>query len=370
MTVEKRFWKPTITSQFTHCPVPYHMDSYKGCPYGCVYCFSRDLTQFARRNSEHKEFSYLVANRPDLFKNWVNRVMSKEEYDYNKPEEVAFRERIPLKIGAGADPFPYIEKKEKVTYEFLKVLNEIDYPVEIQTKNPEILANYADEFIGANWAIAVTLISADEEFTKKVEPYAPSPKNRFNAIKKLTDMGFKVMIKIQPAIYPKILDDLPELIEEASKVGVWAFNLEGLKCRISMPKDEQALFQTIGDAMNMDIREFFKAERKCDCNRGSDYEISNDKKLEVFKLATELSEKYGLKYYNADNFMPRGIGFGCECCGTAVLRDYKLLACDSRSQLYGNDKGSKELEKCTVNFIRGNKYKGLTIKEACELNNK
>lgn len=30
MAIEKRFWKPTITSQFTHCPVPYHLDSYKG----------------------------------------------------------------------------------------------------------------------------------------------------------------------------------------------------------------------------------------------------------------------------------------------------------------------------------------------------
>lgn len=145
--------------------------------------------------------------------------MAKKELDYNKPEEVAFKERIPLKIGAGADPFPYIEKKEKITYGFLKVLNEIDYPVEIQTKNPEILANYAEEFIGANWTIAVTLISVDEEFTRKVEPYAPTPQNRLNAIKKLTDMGFNVMIKIQPAIYPKILEDLPELIKEASNAG-------------------------------------------------------------------------------------------------------------------------------------------------------
>lgn len=105
-------------------------------------------------------------------------------------------------------------------------------------------------------------------------------------------------------------------------------------------------------------------------NKGSDYEISNDKKLEIFNLATELSNKYGIKYYNADNFIPKGIGCSCECCGTSVLRNYKLLDCDSRSKLYGNDKGSKEFKKCFVNFIRGNKYKGMTIREACEFNNK
>lgn len=62
-------------------------------------------------------------------------------------EEVAFKERIPLKIGATADPFPGngIEERERVTYGVLKVLHKYDYPVEIQTKNPEVLALYANE---------------------------------------------------------------------------------------------------------------------------------------------------------------------------------------------------------------------------------
>lgn len=369
MSIERRSWKPTITSQFTHCPVPFHMDTYKGCVFGCRYCFAVDLIKFARRNSEHKEFNYLVGNRPDLFNNWIERTLNKE-YDYNKAEEVAFKERIPLKIGASSDPFPPIERKEKITYDILKILHKYDYPVEIQTKNPIILAEYAKEFIGANWTIAVTLVTTDEEFSKIIEPYAPLPSKRLEAIKQLTDLGFKVMIKIQPAIYPKILTDLPVLIEEASKVGVWAFNLEGLKCRISMPKEEQATFQLIGDYLDINIRDFYKNERKLECNRGSDYEISNEKKMEIFKLATELASKYNMKYFNADNFMLKGIGCSCECCGTEVLRNYKLLSCDSRSNLFNNNKGSIELEKCAVNFIRGDKYKGLTIKEACEKNRK
>ena len=366
--IEKRFWKPSITSQFKHCPVPYHLDVYKGCPYGCVYCFARDLTTFARRNSEHKEFSYLVGNRPDLFKNWIERTLSKE-LDYNKAEEVAFHERIPLKIGASSDPFPFIERKEKITYEILKILQEYDYPVEIQTKNPEILLEYADEFIGANWTIAVTLVTYDEEFAKIIEPYAPSPKKRLDAIKGLINLGFNVMIKIQPAIYPKILEDLPLLIEKASNVGVWAFNIEGLKCRISMPKDEQKLFQKIGDYLDMDIREFYKNERKEECNKGADYELSNAKKDEIFELATELSKKFNIKFFNADNYINPKYGCNCECCGTEKLRDYKLLDCDSRSLMFGNNKGSDELAKCKVNFVRSSKYNGLTIKEACELEN-
>lgn len=367
--MEKRFWKPSITSQFKHCPVHYHLDTYKGCSYNCLYCFSRDLTTFARRKSEHKEFHYLVGNRPDLLEKWFDKILNKEEYDYTKAEEVAFKERIPLKIGAGADPFPPVEKTEKITHDVLMSLKKIDYPVELQTKNPEGFLNYAEEFIGMNLTIAVTLISADDKFSKAVEPCAPSPTKRLEAIKKLTDMGFNVMIKMQPAIYPKIIEDLPELVKVSKEAGAWGFNIEGLKCRISMPKDEQALFQTIGDYLGFNIREFYRDERKKEGNKGSDYELSNEKKREIFELATKLSKEYNIKFFNADNYLDKKYGCSCECCGTEKLRNYKLLDCDSRSLLYGNKKGSKELEKCKVNFIRGNKYQGLTIREACELEN-
>ena len=369
--MERRFKKPSLTSQFKICPVPYHFDTYSGCPMGCVYCFSASVTTFARRNSEHKEFNYLVGNRPDLFKNWIERTLNKD-IDYKRGEEVAFKERIPLKIGAMADPFPYIEKKEKITYEVLKVLHEYDYPVEIQTKNPQGLLDIAEEFKGANWTIAVTLISHDDEFSKVIEPYAPSPTKRLKAIKGLVDLGFNVMIKIQPAIYPKIIDDLPELIRLAKLSGVWGFNIEGLKCRISMAKTEQKMLQdTLGDYLNFDVREFFRNERKLECNKGSDYELSNKKKREIFELASKLANQYNIKFFNADNFIDKKYGSSCECCGTEKLRDYKLLACDKRSQIYGNNKASKELEKCYVNFIRdkSGKYKNLTIADVCNLEN-
>lgn len=365
--MEKRFWKPSITSQFKHCPVPYHMDTYKGCGFGCNYCFSLDLTEFARRNSEHKEFSYLIGNRADLLKNWIERTLNKD-YDYTKAEEVAFKERIPVKIGAMSDPFPYIEKKERITYEILKVLNEYDYPVELQTKNPGGFLEYAKDFVGANLAIAVTLISNDDEFSKVVEPYAPLPSKRLEDIKKLTDMGFNVMIKIQPAIYPKIIEDLPSLIKMASEASVWGFNIEGLKCRISMPKKQQEQFQVIGDLLKLDIREFYRNERKLDCNKGSDYEISNQKKDEILQLALSLANLYDIKFFNADNYMNDKYGTSCECCGTEKLRDYKLLSCDKRSRTYGNEKGSLELEKCKVNFVRdkSGKFKDKTIREVCD----
>ena len=59
MMIKRKFWKPSVTSQFRVCPVPYHFDTYRGCTYGCLFCFARDFIQFTRRNSEHKLQSYI-----------------------------------------------------------------------------------------------------------------------------------------------------------------------------------------------------------------------------------------------------------------------------------------------------------------------
>ena len=302
----------------------------------------------------------MVGNRADLLKNWIERTL-KKNYDYNKPEEVAFKERIPIKIGATSDPFPYLELKYGITKDILKVFHEYDYPIEIQTKNPQGIYAIAHEFDNPNWTIAVSLISTDEKFIKVCEPNAESAANRLKYIKKLTDMGFKVMIKIQPAIYPKIIEDLPELIKSAKEAGCWAVNIEALKIRVTMPPKEQELLKGISDFVEMDLRAFYK---ECGEKSGSDWELMADFKYDVFVEAENLCEKYGIKFFVADNTNMQG-GCNSECCGTEVLRDYKIWGNNLRSDWYPKqDNFSKELGKCKVNFCRSQKFIGKTMDEA------
>jgi len=344
----RKFWKPALTSQFNICPVPFHLDTYRGCVYNCTYCFARDFVMFHRRKKGELLFTHLEGNREDLLEKWIKRTLDKD-YDYTKGEEVAFKERIPLKIGATADPFPFSESKDRITYNFLKLLHTYDYPLEIQTKNPEILAEYASDFDNPNWAIAVTLISTDEDFLKVCEPRAISGERRLKAITKLTKLGFKVMVKIQPAIHPKIVGDLNELVRKIKDAGCWAFNTEGLKLRISMVKEEQLLFKEIGTFLRHDLRKYYKHYGE---NTGSDWELSRQQKLEYTELATDLAQVYDLKYYTADNLLGK-FGCGAECCGTEVLRDYKIWGGSIRSSFFDPvPHSSTELGKCLDNFIR------------------
>ena len=358
--MQKKFWKPTITSQFRVCCVPYHMDTYRGCTYGCLYCFARDLSTFARRNSQHKQFEYLVANNYNSFQRWVNRVIEKQ-IDYNKPEQVAFKERVPLKIGATSDPFPYIQRKEKVTYNFLKILQKIDYPVQISTKNPQVFLQYADEFIGANIALNVTLTTIDESFSKVIEPFAISPSRRLQAIKQLTQKGFNIFVRIQPFVYPQIMKQMQEFICKLKESGVFGFQTEGLKYRVTMPKHQRQIFQKIGDYLGFDIKQYFKQNG---VHTGGDYEYNEQIKKEVYLELQKLSNKYGLKFYVADNYLVQGIGCGSECCGTEYLRDYKIFPLNKRTKFYKQEKQfTQHLQKCKINFLRSIRNKGKNIQQ-------
>ena len=84
--IERKFWSPSITSQFRICPIPFHFDTYRGCQYGCIYCFARDFIEFQRRNAkteQEKRQSFLVGNSPQGLQKWINKVKD-SEYNYKK----------------------------------------------------------------------------------------------------------------------------------------------------------------------------------------------------------------------------------------------------------------------------------------------
>jgi len=265
---------------------------------------------------------------------------------------------VPIKIGAISDPCPPVELRAGITAEFLKILGAHDYPVEIQTKNPgvlyRILMDIPDRM---NLTIAISLITLSDEWAAKIEPSAPRPSQRVRDIERIAkELDYPVMVKVQPAVYPRILEELSSLVSIFKSIGVWAFNTEGLKIRIAMPKAEQKIFSALGTHIRRDYKQ------KHGMREGGDYVLRPEFKLEYIEIAEALAEKHGLKYFSADND-PLGYGTGPECCGTEVLRNYRLFRYNLRSRAFG-DFVKDELGECIVNFTRGKRYQGLTINQA------
>ena len=333
--INKKFWEPSVTSQFRICPIPFHFDTYRGCQYGCLFCFARDFIEFHRKNKEgiQQKQQYLEGNDPKGLQKWIDKVFA-SEYDYTKAHYVAFKERMPIKIGATADPFPLIESKEKITYECLKIFDKYDYPVQISTKNPEVFLEYADEFINSNIALNVSCSFCDNDVARKIECGSISPTRRFAAIKKLTDMGFRITVRIQPFILPYSKDVAERFISKLKDLDVYAFQTEGLKLRVIMPQKEKLIYEKIGDVLGFDIIKYFKINGTIE---GGDMVYNEALKREMLQTFTDLSNKYDLKFYNADNLVDVKYGCGAECCGTDFLRNHKIWGGCFRSKVFHNN---------------------------------
>jgi len=315
---------------------------------------------FARRNTNHKSFAYLEGNRPDLLNSWFKRTLEKP-MNYKRGEEVAFKERIPLKIGANADPFPPIEATEKITYEVLQALHQLDYPVQMSTKNPAVLLGYIGRFHKPNWSVNVTLTTIDSTFSEIIEPNAPMPSERLDVIRELSH-HVPVFVRVQPVIYPKVMEEAEMLVAMLASTHAWGFETEGLKIRTTLSDEEKELYDTISNYVGVNILDMYKKQKVV----GGCYVMDDTIKMKYIELFTELAKQYGLKYYVADDWMGK-LGEGCECCGTQVLRNYKIWGNNFRTRYWGTQPNeSTELGKANINFTRKserNGTKGKTLDE-------
>lgn len=369
--IRRLFLPPTVTSQFRVCPIPFRFDTYSGCTYGCLFCFSRSVVEFLRRSKkktgeEAKQF-YLVGNSPTGLKRWIGKSLS-GDYDYNNAAMVAFKERIPVKIGTTSDPFPWVESRERITYDCLKVFDEVDYPVQISTKNPEVFLEYADEFVKSNVVLNVSCSFCDDDIARQIEVGSISPSRRFESIRKLADMGFKVIVRVQPFILPYSEQNAERFVLKIKECGAVGFQTEGLKIRVTLPKEERLIYSKIGDVLGVDILNYFRTYGVID---DGDYVYNCSDKIRMIRLFNDLAVKYGVLFYNADNFVDKCYGCGSECCGTEFLRNHKIWGGCSRSRVFGDEssKLSSEFGKCFVNFTRatrGTDKCGRTISELCD----
>ena len=120
-----------------------------------------------------------------------------------------------------SDPYIPLEANYKLTRQCLEVCAEFRNPVGIVTKSAlirrdvDVLQKLASETtVGVYFSIPF----ADYDIARAVEPFAPSPNARFEAMKILADAGIQVGIGIAPTI-PGLSTDIPGLLQRAKDCG-------------------------------------------------------------------------------------------------------------------------------------------------------
>jgi len=166
------------------------INPYRGCEHGCVYCYARPT------------HAYLGLS-PGL--DFETKLFAKEGAASLLERELGARNyRVQtIAMGANTDPYQPIERQYRITRSILETLAKYDHPVGIVTKSNlvvrdlDILGPMAAKGLAKVYLSVTTL---DRELARKMEPRAPTPERRLDAIERLAAAGVPVGVMAAPII--------------------------------------------------------------------------------------------------------------------------------------------------------------------------
>ncbi|KQP31812.1 DNA repair photolyase [Methylobacterium sp. Leaf104] len=177
------------------------INPYRGCEHGCVYCF-------ARPNHAYVGLSPGLDFETKLFRKvnagaLLERELSAPGYS---PATIA--------LGTATDPYQPIEREHRVTRAVLEVLARFRHPVGIVTKSNLVVRDLdmlTDLARDGLVKVAVSVTTLDPALSRRLEPRAPHPEKRLEAIARLSAAGIPVMVIAAPII-PSLNDHEVEAI--------------------------------------------------------------------------------------------------------------------------------------------------------------
>jgi DNA repair photolyase len=127
-----------------------------------------------------------------------------------------------LAMSGVTDPYQPAERRLRITRGCVEVLAEARNPVSIITKSrlvtrdADLLADLASHDAAR---VTVSLTSLDESLRRVLEPRAPTPERRLEAMRKLADAGVPVGVLVAPVIPGLTEHELPAILEAAAGAG-------------------------------------------------------------------------------------------------------------------------------------------------------
>ena len=185
------------------------VNPYRGCEHGCIYCYARPSHAFLGLSPGLDFESRLLAKpaAPQL----LAQELAKPGYTAE-----------PLALGSNTDPYQPIEREMRITRGILEVLRDFNHPLTITTKSAlvlrdlDILAPMAELGLAQ---VGISLTTLHPALARKMEPRAPRPRRRLEAIRALSLAGVPTAVMAAPMI-PGLNDsELERILEAAAEAG-------------------------------------------------------------------------------------------------------------------------------------------------------
>jgi DNA repair photolyase len=177
------------------------INPYRGCEHGCFYCYARPTHAYQGLSAGLDFESRLFVK--DGAAALLERELASPKY---RPKVIA--------LGANTDAYQPIERQYRVTRAVLEVLAKARHPVGIVTKSNLVLRDLdllapmaADGLV----KVFVSVTTVDRALARRMEPRAPTPERRLEAIERLAEAGVPVGVMAAPII-PAVNDGEIETI--------------------------------------------------------------------------------------------------------------------------------------------------------------
>jgi DNA repair photolyase len=220
----------------------YSLSAYQACPYNCIYCFIRGSKYGANMA---KVFS-VKTNAPELLEKALNKRAEKKEFGI-------------IYVAGSTELYNQAELELGMGRKLLEIIAKYRFPVHIQTKSTfierdfdllkeidanAVLPNDLRTKLKRGVIISFSFSTLNEKLAKILEPGAPSPMKRLEAMKKCKDAGFLTGAAFMPVL-PYISDtenELEKMVQTAKKYGADFILAGGLTLFGKEPTDCKILY--------------------------------------------------------------------------------------------------------------------------------
>ena len=315
--IKQNYNSPRWSMEIVDCSMPMSMDTYSKCAYNCLYCFaffqkSHTLKGYTGKNGDPVGVRSVNPQKViNLFEKAFRNDQSAS--DSEKQFFPYIQSRRIMQWGGLADEFDEWERRLGVTLELLQYFDKIDYPLSFSTKaawwteDERYMSLFRKH--AHNWHVKISIITADEVKAKAMEKGVPSPKERLAAIKRLSDAGIHVTLRLRPYIIG-ISEDWKELIKLAHEAGADSVTTEFF-CMESRADDRlKERYAKMSAIAGFDIHKFYMENSK-----QSGYKRLNRAiKQPIIYSMREYTHSLGMRFHVSDAFC-RECNDACNCCG-------------------------------------------------------
>jgi DNA repair photolyase len=183
-------------------PFAWTLNPYRGCEFGCHYCYARYTHEFMEMwdSRAFEQKIYAKTDAPELLRSELRQGRDKG---------------LPIALGTATDPYQPAERQFKITRRMLEVFAEFRaLDLSITTKSVLILRDL--DLLQAlaarhRFSVHMTVTTDEERLARLLEPKAPTPAQRLEAVRKLAQAGIRVGVNAMPVLPG--LNDAPRRLE-------------------------------------------------------------------------------------------------------------------------------------------------------------